>query len=106
MSFTPLPGQVYGTQWFRIASGQHEGRLHLSGWHHSAIKGEDLSKRGDGWFAYASCPLCWAMVVADGKNPGHGDLTWAHERWHARTDFPVPGELLTDEDRKRGYAPG
>jgi hypothetical protein len=67
----------------------------MSGWRMSAIKGEGWGS-DDGWLAYASCPLCFAMVVAE-KKAGHGDLTWAHEQWHARTDHPVPDELLAEE---------
>jgi len=39
--------------------------------------------------AVACCPVCFAMVVADKQRP-YGDLTWAHEQWHARTDYPIP----------------
>ena len=104
MSRLHEPGGLLNPGWFRIESGENTGRLHISGWHLSAIKGEALSARSNGWLGYASCPVCWAMVVCDKDNPAHGDHTWAHERWHARNDFPVPGELLTDEDRKAGYA--
>jgi len=82
-------------EWYRIPSGEHAGRLHMAGWRLSAIKGEGFGARDDGWLAYASCPVCFAMVVAE-KKAGHGDLTWAHEQWHARTDHPVPDELLAE----------
>jgi hypothetical protein len=97
------PGGLMNPGWFRVPSGEHEGRLHISGWRLSAIKGEGFGARDDGWLSYATCPICHVMVVADPK-PGLGDQTWAHERWHARNDFPVPGELLTDADRQAGYA--
>lgn len=97
------PGGLFNPGWFRIEGGDHDGRLHISGWWHSAVKGEQLGRFDDGWLAFAVCPVCKAMVVADGHNAAHGDHTWAHERWHARTDFPVPAGLLTDEDRKAGY---
>jgi hypothetical protein len=99
------PGGLLNPGWFRIASGEHAGRLHLSGWLLSAVKGEALSRLDDGWLAYGTCPICHAMVMTEKDNPGRGDHSWAHERWHARTDFPVPAELLTGEDRKAGYAP-
>ena len=98
------PGGLLNPGWFRIASGEHEGRLHISGWMGSAIKGESFSHRADGWLGYSTCPICHAMVVTDARNPAHGDHSWAHERWHSRVDFPVPAELLTDEDREAGYA--
>jgi hypothetical protein len=92
-------------RWFRSASGEHEGRLHISGWMLSAIKGEALGQgpAADGWLYYGICPVCHAMVVTAQHNPMLGDHSWVHERWHARTDFPVPDELLTDEDREAGY---
>lgn len=79
--------------WFIVPSGDHEGRPHLRGWQLSAIKGESTGSRDDGWLAYAICPLCFAMVQADDRH-AYGDQTWAHEQWHARTDFPVPAELM------------
>lgn len=98
---------LYDPKWFRIPYGEHEGRLHISGWMLSAIKGEgsyrnDGTEISSGWLRYASCPVCEAMVVAE-EHPSFRDRTWGHERWHARTDFPVPEELLNDEDRKAGY---
>jgi hypothetical protein len=49
----------------------------------------------NGWLSYAICPRCSAMVLADVHAP-HGDQTWAHEQWHAATDYPVPKELLSE----------
>jgi hypothetical protein len=104
-----LMGTPYAPKWFRIDPAaqvdEHAGQLHISGWFGCAIKGEALSPRSDGWLSYSICPVCHAMVVADKHNPAHGDHTWAHERWHARNDFPVPADLLTDADRKAGYGP-
>lgn len=83
-------------QWFVIPSGKHEGRVHLSGWMHSAIKlvddGSHEYERRNGWMAIAHCPRCFALVLADDKDP-YGELIWAHERWHAATDFPIPPDI-------------
>lgn len=46
------------------------------------------------YIVIAHCPRCFAMVSADKDGTGHGDLTWAHEQWHAATDYPIPEELL------------
>jgi hypothetical protein len=81
------------TRWFIILSGEHEGKPHLSGWMLSAIKGEPISDRDNGWLSYATCPRCFAMVTSDNKHP-FGDRTWAHEQWHAQTDFPIPDDLI------------
>jgi hypothetical protein len=59
----------------------------------SAIKGESTSRFDDGWLSYAVCPRCAAMVLADDKHP-HGDQTFAHETWHAATDYPIPDSVL------------
>jgi hypothetical protein len=83
-------------EWYRILSGEHEGRLHMTGWKLSAIKGESTGLRDDGWLSYAICPVCAAMVFAD-DHKAYGDQTWAHERWHAGTDHPVPADLLASE---------
>lgn len=77
-------------EWFRIPYGEHQGKWHLAGWQLSAIKGEP-DRLSDGWLSYGCCPRCYAMVVADSKHP-YGDLTWAHEDWHAATDYPHPEE--------------
>jgi hypothetical protein len=97
-------------RWFRIETGEHAGRLHLAGWFLSSVKGEDWAPRGrivsDGWLGFGICPVCSAMVPTGGnpRSPGGWeDRTWQHERWHARTDFPVPPELLTEQDRQAGY---
>lgn len=66
--------------WFRIQSGEHAGRLHLSGWLESAI--------GD--VGIAICPVCAALVMSE---EAYGDRQWAHEQWHARTDYPIPVDL-------------
>lgn len=96
-----------GGKWFRITGGEHEGRLHLSGWMGSAIKGEGWGPSDDGWMGFAHCPVCFAMVQSETPRPGqiraYGDLIWNHERWHARTDHPVPPELLMPSDLKDGF---
>jgi len=74
-------------EWFIIQSGEHEGKPHLSGWMLSAIMPDHPDGRG-----FANCPRCFAMVVTD--DAGYRDLTWAHEQWHAATDYPIPAELL------------
>lgn len=85
-------------EWFVVPSGEHEGQWHMGGWMLSAIKGEATGSRNDGWLSYGCCPRCFAMVVADEKHP-YGDLTWAHERWHARTDWPVPETTSAEGSR-------
>ena len=73
-------------EWFVIHTGEYAGRLHMQGWMLSAIR------TSDGWMPFATCPRCYAMVLTD---TGHqGDWSWAHEQWHARTDWPVPESLL------------
>lgn len=72
------------THWFVVESGPHAGKPHLQGWMETAIKG------ADGWLSYAICPRCHAMVPVSGT---YGDQTWAHEQWHAATDFPIPKEV-------------
>lgn len=79
-------------QWFVIARGEHAGRPHLQGWMLSAIKGQPQGG-DDGWLAFAVCPRCHAMVLSDDRH-AHGDQTWAHERWHAQTDYPIPAIVL------------
>lgn len=73
-------------EWFIIQSGEHAGKPHLSGWMQSAIMPME-----EGGREFANCPRCFAMVVTDDK--GYGDLTWAHEQWHAATDYPIPEGL-------------
>ena len=80
-------------EWFRILSGEDEGRLHMVGWVHGAIKAEPAEVGDDGWLCFAVCPVCHAMVLADDRRRSYGDLTWAHEQWHARTDHPIPASL-------------
>jgi hypothetical protein len=60
----------------------------------SAIKGERTGQRGTGWLAFGICPRCHAMVVTEDNvwDNAHGDQQWAHEQWHAQTDYPVPGD--------------
>lgn len=77
--------------WFRIKSGEHEGRWHLRGWKLSAIRGVPTGPGDDGWLSLAICPLCYALVISDDKH-AYGDNTWGHEQWHARTDYPVPAD--------------
>ena len=83
-------------KWFVILSGEHEGRAHLTGWMLTAIMTADDGSRdyasNGGWLALAICPRCSAMVIADDKRP-YGDQTWAHEQWHAATDYPIPADV-------------
>lgn len=76
-------------EWFMIREGRYAGRWHISGWMASAIKGERTGVRNDGWLTWSVCPVCFAMVLSDDAH-AYGDQTWAHEEWHARTDFPRP----------------
>jgi hypothetical protein len=75
-------------EWYVIASGEHEGKWHMAGWMLSAHMGVSSGPGDDGWLGYANCPRCFAMVCSD-RGP-YGDLTWAHEQWHAQTDHPIP----------------
>ncbi len=89
--------------WFIIQSGEHEGRLHLSGWIGSAIAEAPGMKYRHGpaqgqprpYRAVSSCPLCFAMVDAEDHDNPTFDNTWAHEKWHHDSgQFPVPPDLL------------
>jgi hypothetical protein len=84
-------------QWFVITSGVHAGRLHMVGWQHSAIAAAPGSRYPDKtpreFHGVAHCPRCFAMISADEDDLAYGDMTWAHERWHAATDYPVPDGL-------------
>lgn len=81
------------TEWFVIKGGEDEGRAHLSGWLGSALYINDWTSGDKVWWAYGTCPRCFAVVQAEDQLPW-GDMTWAHERWHAETDFPIPPEVL------------
>jgi hypothetical protein len=74
--------------WFRTTSGPEEGDYHLVGWYLSAIA------TTEGWFGFATCPRCFAMVQSDMRKSWQ-DHKAAHERWHAATDWPVP-DAITD----------
>jgi len=81
-------------EWFVIrGEGDHAGYPHLAGWMGSAIKGEATGPRDDGWLSYGTCPRCFAMVCTE-KRPAYGDMSWAHERWHALTDWPIPPDVM------------
>jgi hypothetical protein len=82
-------------EWFTVRTGEHEGEWHLTGWKLDAIQTEQTSPRNNGWLSFGNCPRCHAVVIADKENP-YGDLTWAHERWHAQTDYPVPSDPSTE----------
>jgi hypothetical protein len=77
------------TYWFVIKSGPQAGRWHLSGWLESAIKANPIGLNNDGWLKYSVCPRCFAMVLSDEKH-AYGNQQWAHEEWHANSDFPRP----------------
>lgn len=79
-------------EWFRILSGEHQGRWHMVGWMGHAVKTESLGVNHTGWLGFAICPRCHAMVITETRvfdNP-YGDQRWAHEDWHAATDYPHP----------------
>jgi hypothetical protein len=86
---------VASGDWFVIASGPDQGKWHMAGWLHSAIKTDDLSiaggavDRSGGWLALGICPRCYALVQTDDRRV-FGDQQWAHEDWHAATDHPHP----------------
>jgi len=88
--------------WFVIRAGENEGRAHLRGWMLSAIltlpTGSKSDPPGGVWWSFAHCPRCCAVVQADDKGP-YGDLTWAHERWHAATDYPIPPDVAAQVTR-------
>jgi len=83
-------------EWYVILSGEHEGRAHMAGWMLTAIKGADTGSRDYGqtgdWVGLGICPRCYATVIT-GREPSYGDQTWAHEAWHAATDYPIPAEV-------------
>jgi hypothetical protein len=79
------------TCWFVIPG---TSKLRLSGWICSAIKGEPMLFQ-DGWFAFAMCPRCGAMVAGNAMDDEDEMITF-HEQWHAATDFPVPAGLLPE----------
>jgi len=74
------------SKWFVIQSGEHAGLVHMGGWMKTAIQ------TVDGWLALSVCPRCSALVIADDRH-AYGDRTWAHEQWHAATDWPVPTDV-------------
>ena len=74
------------------------GKPHMAGWNYTAIKANPIGERDDGWVALASCPVCGALVLAEG---GHRDLTGAHQQWHARTDHPIPAEIVAEAEAWR-----
>lgn len=93
-------------EWFRIESGEHEGRWHLAGWMGDArhtmptLPGEE-----SGWLAWENCPRCGAMVFGgDDRHPDApmlGTRVWAHENWHAKTDYPHPAGEPAGQKRAR-----
>jgi hypothetical protein len=64
----------------------------MAGWQKSAMLVNDFNG-GTVWWAYAHCPRCFAVVQSDDRDKAYGDLTWAHERWHAATDYPIPADV-------------
>jgi len=86
------------SQWFVIASGEEQGRAHMSGWMGSAMRVLD-DQAEPTWWAYSHCPRCFAVVQSDDRDKAYGDMTWAHERWHAATDFPIPPEVAAKVTR-------
>jgi len=80
-------------EWFVIQSGEHEGRVHMTAWMLSAMLVNDWDTGEPKWWAYAHCPRCHAVVQADDTDKAYGDQTWAHERWHAATDWPIPEDV-------------
>lgn len=87
-------------EWFRIRSGDHEGRWHLRGWMKTAIRGVPTGPRDDGWLSLSVCPRCYAVVIADDAH-AFGDNEWQHEQWHARTDYPIPSEDTAETGEQR-----
>lgn len=102
-----------GPTWFVIQSGEYEGRLHLSGWMHSAVaaapggthrhgpaKGRPIKFHG-----FATCPVCFAMVSNEALGGGYIDCgyeVFAHEWWHHTSGtFPCPPELIAKAKEKR-----
>jgi hypothetical protein len=84
-------------EWFRVLSGEHEGRWHLSGWMgHAILVGKAGRRLGEvegwQWLAISVCPRCRATIVTETAWQvfPYGDQQWAHEDWHAATDYPHP----------------
>lgn len=86
-----MPSPMLGTgEWFVIREGEHAGRWHLAGWVLDAHLGA-AGGSSDGWLRFAGCPRCHAMVPNRRAAAGSVGLeVFAHEDWHAATDFPHP----------------
>jgi hypothetical protein len=80
------------TRWFRITEGEYAGRVHLRGWMLTALPDPQQPSH---LVAVGICPVCSATVIAD-KEHSYGDRTWAHEQWHANTDYPIPAEFAQE----------
>jgi len=81
-------------KWFLVTSGENAGRPRLTGWTQSPAT-RNIGRPEMGWVEFSVCPLCSAMVAF---SDSFGDMTWAHEQWHAATDFPVPDDLFRQEE--------
>ena len=88
-----------GGEWFRILSGEHEGKWHLTGWMHHAIKTEPVGRNATGWLSIGICPRCHATVITEDNvwDNAYHDQQWAHEDWHAATDYPHPVEVAAGD---------
>ena len=73
------------------------GMPHMAGWSYTAIKTEPTTTSDDGWIALATCPICHALVLAEEGR----DQTGAHQQWHARTDHPIPADILAEAEAWR-----
>ena len=86
------PGGLLNPGWFQVQSGQYEGQWHISAWFHTAILVNDWDTGATKSLGLAICPICSALILNDDvKEAGFGRNVAAHERWHARTDLPMPG---------------
>lgn len=69
--------------WYRVKDdGPRAGEVHLAGW--DSLGG--LNNGSGGYLPTSACPVCRALVPSSTKT--------AHEQWHARTDCPIPDDLM------------
>lgn len=62
-----MSGPLFTGEWFRIRSGEHEGRWHLGGWQKTAVRVLDGGDE-NGWLGLWICPRCNAVVFDAGQH--------------------------------------
>lgn len=75
------------------------GVIGMAGWGLTAIltlpTGSRLEDPEGVWISLGICPRCHVLVLAETKH-AFGDQRYAHERWHAATDHPIPADLAAE----------